>query len=349
MTDALWVAALEDQARERLPAPVFEYVVQGARDGDTAARAVEAWRRYRLQPHVLRDVTTVDVSVSVLGRRLALPVGVAPTTLQRAVHPDGELAVARAAAEAGGLMVVSSNAGTPFAAIGETGVRWWVQSYLPADRSLAEPLLARAVAAGADAVVLTVDTPVVGTKYPTGDGPVIWDVVDPGLLRVNFDAGYDRAPGSEKALDLGVHDLEWLRRTTGLPVVVKGVLRPDDALVAVEAGAAAVWVSNHGGRQLDRTSSTAAVLPDVVAAVADRVEVYVDGGLRSGLDVVTAFALGARCTFLGRPPLYALTDGHAGVARLLGEISDQVSDALRLAGARSTRELRGLATHEKPL
>lgn len=349
MNDALWVAALEDQARERLPAPVFEYVVQGARDGDTTARAVEAWRRYRLHPHVLRDVTSVDASVSVLGRPTPLPVGVAPTTFQRAVHPHGELAMARAVAACDGLMVVSSNAGTPFAAIGDTGARWWVQSYLPSDRTLAEPLLARAVAAGAEAIVLTVDTPVVGTKYPTGDGPVIWDVVDPGLLRVNFDPGYDDAPGSEKALDLGVHDLEWLTRTTGLQVVVKGVLRPDDAVVAVDAGAAAVWVSNHGGRQLDRASSTAAVLPGVVAAVDGRADVYVDGGLRSGLDVLTALALGATCTFVGRPALYALTDGQAGVTRLLEELGAQVREGLRLAGARTTRGLLGLATYEKPL
>ncbi|MDO9454867.1 alpha-hydroxy acid oxidase [Nocardioides sp.] len=343
MSDARWLAGLEEQARARLPAPVFEYVVQGARDSTTADAAAASWRRWVLHPRVLRDVTTVDVSTDVLGRRTAVPFGVAPSTLQRAIHPDGELAVARAVAAADGLLVVSSNAGTPFRQIGETGVRWWVQSYLPADRTLAEPLLHRAVEAGADAVVLTVDTPVVGTKYARNpEGTVIWDVVDPALLRVNFDPGYDDAPGSEKALDLGPHDLDWLTTTTGLPVVVKGVLRGDDAARAVDAGAAAVWVSNHGGRQLDRAVSTAAALPGVVAAVAGRVQVYVDGGVRSGLDVATALALGADTTFLGRLPLYALVEGEPGVRRMLAELHAQTLETLRLCGATRVDDTRGL-------
>ncbi|WP_211357260.1 alpha-hydroxy acid oxidase [Nocardioides rubriscoriae] len=348
MSDARWLAGLEEQARRRLSPPVFDYVAMGARDGVTAAAAASSWRSWSLHPRVMRDVTTVDISTEVLGRRTAVPFGVAPTTLQRAVHPDGELAVARAVAAADGLMVVSSNAGTRFAELAATGVRWWVQCYLPADRRLAEPLLHRAVAAGADAVVLTVDTPVVGTKYPRDDGPVVWDVVDPEILRVNFDPGYDDAPGSAKALDLGAHDIEWLRSTTGLPVVVKGVLRPDDAVLAVDAGAAAVWVSNHGGRQLDRAVSTATVLADVVAAVAGRAQVYVDGGLSTGLDVVTALALGAAHTFVGRLLLFALVEGEPGVTRMLTELRAQTLDALRLCGARDVAETHGLVATTAP-
>ncbi|WP_134768582.1 alpha-hydroxy acid oxidase [Nocardioides sp. 1609] len=343
MTDARWVAGLEEQARARLSPPLFEYVAQGARDGRTAARAVSAWRDVVLHPHVLCDVTEVDTSVELLGRRHRTPVGVAPSTLQRAVHPDGELAMARAVAASDGVLVVSSNAGTPFAEIGATGVAWWVQCYLPADRSLAVPLLRRAVDAGASAVVLTADTPVVGTKYPGSPGAdVIWDVVDPALLRVNFDPGYDTAPGSDKARDLGARDVDRLATLTGLPVVVKGVLRPDDAARVVDAGAAAVWVSNHGGRQLDRTPTTAAVLPAVRAAVADRAQVYVDGGVRDGLDVVTALALGADAVFLGRLPLYALVDGEPGVRRMLAELEAQTTESMRLAGARRVRDTRDL-------
>ncbi len=344
--DARWLAGLEDHARARLPGPVFDYLVQGARDGDTAARAAHAWRDVVLHPHVLRDVSGVDPSVVLLGRRQRLPLGVAPSTLQRAVHPDGELAMARAVAAAGGVLVVSSNAGTPFSEIGATGVRWWVQCYLPAERALGEPLLRRAVDGGAEAVVLTVDTPVVGTKYPADPrASRVWDVVDPALLRVNFDPGYEQAPGSEKATDLGPRDLDHLHRITGLPVVVKGVLRPDDAVRAVEAGAVGVWVSNHGGRQLDRAATTAAVLHDVATAVGGQAEVYVDGGVRTGLDVLCAFALGADAVFLGRLPLYALVEGGPGVNRMLIEVELQIVDAMRLAGAATVADTRDLAGH----
>jgi 4-hydroxymandelate oxidase len=240
-------------------------------------------------------------------------------------------------------MVVSSNAGTTFADIGATGVRWWLQAYLPADRSLAAGLLERAVAAGAEAVVLTADTPVVGTKYAAGD-QVVWDLVDPAWLRVNFDAGYDdRAAGAAKATDLTAADLQQVREVTGLPVVVKGVLRADDARTCVEAGAAAVWVSTHGGRQLDRALPTADALPAVAAAVGDRAQVYVDGGIRSGLDVLAGLALGADAVFLGRLPLLALVDGASGVGRLHAVLREEVVEAMRLAGCPTVADTRGVA------
>ncbi len=341
--EARWLAALEERARESLPPAVLEYLLQGARDSVTTGEAVDAWRSVRFRPRVLHDVTHVDPGVTLLGHRAELPFGVAPTTLQGAVHPEGELAMARATADAGGVLVVSSNAGTSFADIGGTGVHWWLQAYLPADRTLAGPVLDRAVEAGARAVVLTVDTPVVGTKYASPDVPVVWETVDADLLRVNFDGGYDEQPGAEKALDLGPHDLGWLADRTGLPVVVKGVLRAEDADRSVQAGAAAVWVSNHGGRQLDRAASTASCLPEIVAAVGERAQVYVDGGIRTGLDVLAALALGADAVFLGRLPLLALVEGSAGVASLHRELLAQTVDALRLAGCRTPADTRGLA------
>jgi 4-hydroxymandelate oxidase len=336
-----WLAGLEASARETLPAPVFEYLAQGARDSVSALEAPWGWSERRFVPYTLRDVTDLDLSVPLLGTAARVPWGIAPTTQQRAVHPDGEVAMAQATAAAGSVMVVSSNAGTTFADIAATGVRWWLQAYLPADRTLAEPLLARAVEAGAEAVVLTVDTPVVATKYAAGD-QVVWDVVDPELLRVNFDAGYEEAPGSEKALDLGPHDLVWLAEQTGLPVVVKGVLRPEDARRCVQAGAAAVWVSNHGGRQLDRAASTSVCLPGVVEAVDGAVPVFVDGGLRSGLDVLAALALGADAVFLGRLPLFALVEGVEGVARMHADLREETEEAFRLAGCRRVADARGL-------
>lgn len=336
-----WLAGLEERAREALPGPVFEYVAQGARESVAAAEAAAAWRAVRFKPRTLTGVTAVDTSVSFLGTPSRLPWGVAPTTLQRAVHPKGELAMARACSGADALLVVSSNCGTRFADIGATGVRWWLQVYLPSDRSLAEPMLDRAVAAGVEAVVLTVDTPVVATKYAVGEP--VWDVVDPGLVRVNFDDGYDEMAGAEKATDLGPHDLGWLAERSGLPVLVKGVLRADDARRCVDAGARAVWVSNHGGRQLDRAASTASCLPEVVAAVGGEVEVYADGGIRSGLDILAALALGAHAVFLGRLPVWALVDGEAGVARLHADLLEETVEALRLAGCATLADARGIA------
>jgi 4-hydroxymandelate oxidase len=292
---------------------------------------------------VLRDVSDVDLTTRILGHDYQVPWGVAPTTLQRSVHPDGELAMARACAAAGSLMVVSSNAGTRFEEIGATGVGWWLQAYLPRDRTLALPLLQGAVAAGARAVVLTVDTPVVGTKI-TATGRSVFDLVPGRQLRVNFDEGYDDQDGADKATDLGPADLGWLRDRTGLPVVVKGVLRGDDAAMCVEAGAAAVWVSNHGGRQLDRAVSTARALPEVRAAVGETVEVYVDGGLRSGVDHLTALALGADAVFAGRSPLLALAQGEPGVRRWHAELEVVLTEALRLVGASTPRDTHGLVS-----
>jgi len=341
-----WLDGLQHDAELALPAPVFRYFRQGAREGLTSAEARAAWRHHRFAPHTLRDVTEVDTATLLLGRGLSAPVGIAPTTLQRAAHPDGELAVARATAEAGSLMVVSSNAGTTFSDIAATGVRWWLQAYLPSDRSLATDLLSSAVAAGAEAVVLTVDTPVVGTKYD-GVGATVWDDLETDVLRVNFPAGYDDQPGSHKATNLSAGDIAWLHEQTGLPVVVKGVLRPDDARSCAQAGAAAIWVSNHGGRQLDRTLPTAEALPAVVSALEGQTEVYVDGGISNGLDVLTALALGADCAFVGRLALWALVQGHDGVLRMHLELRAELEEAMRLAGVAHTADTRQILAPER--
>lgn len=343
-----WLDGLEQRARDIVPEHILEYVLQGAGHSVSATEARAAWSGIRFAPHVLRDVSEVDPSVTLLGQRHDLPWGVAPTTLQRSVHPEGESAMAAACAEAGALMVVSSNAGTRFADIARTGVRWWVQAYLPRDRRLAGTMLERAVSAGAGAVVLTVDTPVVARKV-TSSGRSVFAHVPDDQLRANFDPGYDALPGAAKATDLSPSDLRALRELTGLPVVVKGVLRPDDARRCVEAGAAGVWVSNHGGRQLDRTVPTAEALVGVVAAVAGAAEVYVDGGLSSGLDVLAALGLGADACFLGRLPLLALAGGTEGVRRMHRELREELVESLRLAGCATLRDTRSVVVRHPPI
>lgn len=335
---ATWLSALEAEARRVLPAHIFEYYRQGSRSSVSAAEAIGAWERHRLVPRVLRDVREIDLTSRFLGTPAAVPVGIAPTTLQRAADPDGEVAMARACAASGVPMVVSSNAAAPFAAIAGTGTHWWVQAYLTEDRHRCEPMLAAAVEAGAAAVVLTVDTPVVATKYDGGAASAL-DQVPPEWLRTNLGPAAD-AP---KARDLGPEDIGWLAELTGLPVVVKGVLHPEDARVAVAAGAAAVWVSNHGGRQLDRAAATADCLGPVARAVGTDAEVYVDGGVRDGLAVLTALALGADGVFVGRTPLFALAvDGTRGVQRFVADLGDELVEACRLAGCARIGEIRDL-------
>ncbi|WP_397218807.1 alpha-hydroxy acid oxidase [Nocardioides terrisoli] len=313
----------------------------GAREGVTASEAHAAWASYRLWPRMLRDVSAVATSTTLLGTTYGIPLGVAPTSLQRCADPEGERAMARATRTAGAPHVVSSNAGFPFAAIAAVGGPWWLQAYLTTDRAACLPMLEAAVAAGAEAVVLTVDTPFPGTKYGVADAD--WVGVDLSWHRCNYPSGTAAGQRGDWARDVGPEDLAWLAEQTGVPVVVKGILRPDDADTCVQAGAAAVWVSNHGGRQLDRSVATAHVLPTVVEAVDGRAEVYVDGGVGSGIDLVTALALGADAAFVGRLPWLALAaGGESEVRAVLGRLTEELVETMRLAGSADPASCRGL-------
>lgn len=344
-----YIDEVEQRAVRELPAHIAGYLSAGAGDGVAAGEASARWDAYRLRPRVLVDVTRVDTACSVLGQPVTSPLAIAPTTLQRAVHPEGEVAMARAAKAAGSLLVVSSNAGSSFADIGQAAGLWWVQAYVTSNRAATAEVIGKAVDAGAQAIVLTADTPVVGSK-PLG-GPLGlrgassgWADIDPAWVRGNFPTPgpvvASEAGGLEKAKDLGPQDVAWLAGTFDVPVVVKGVLRADDARRCVEAGASAVWVSNHGGRQLDHAVATVDALAEVAQEVAPEVEVYVDGGVRRGEHALLALALGARAVFLGRPPVYALAaDGEGGVTTLLATLQEELLEALRLAGAGSIGEL----------
>lgn len=336
MSPRRWLADLPRAAEAVLPAPVWRHLEAGARDEVTLGEAQSAWAGYRLAPRVLRAAHP-DLRVVLLGEEYDVPIGIAPTAMQRAVHDDGELATVAGAGQARAPVVVPILAGHRFEEVGERADRWWLQVYLPGDRDLAVPVIERAIASGASALVLTVDTPVVGTKYGVADQA--WEDLDVSWHACNW-FGTDPHPW---ARDLTPADLHWLRERFALPVVAKGVLRVDDAVRCVDAGASAIWISNHGARQLDRSVNTASALARVAPAVGVRTEVYVDGGLRSGLDVVTALALGARAAFVGRPAQYALAvGGESGVARLLGELAAETFEAMLLAGCpdnRSTRDL----------
>ena len=336
-----WLDGVEDAALRAMPPPVSVYVRSGSYGEESVREAEQAWRSVRFRTRVLRGGGVPDLTTTLLGTQVSSPLAVAPTAMQRAVHPGGEAAMAAGVAAAGTLQVVSSNAGTLFADLGSGP--WWLQAYLPTDREAMAPVLEAAVEAGASAVVLTSDTPFPGPKYAADAQD--WTGVDLDWWRLNFaDPKPDRW-----ARDLTPADVTWLRERAGVPVVVKGVLRGDDALRCLHAGADAVYVSNHGGRQLDRAVPTAHALREVVAAVGDRADVYVDGGIRSGLDALAALALGARGVFVGRPALYGLAvDGARGVTRVLRDLETELREALELAGCATLDEACDLLVAPPP-
>jgi 4-hydroxymandelate oxidase len=339
------VDELEEIANRCLLPEVSEYFRQGAFAGLTTSTAPAAWDRVRFRPRVLRDVSSVSTTTRVLGHEVTTPILVAPTALQRGAHPEGEVATARAVAATGSLMVVSSNSGSAFEDIAATGAQWWLQVYIWRDRGLTTAMLQRARAAGATALVLTADTPVVG--YKRNGGRPATEVVPPEHQRVNLDDDGLPASALDHADNLTPDDIGWLRDVTGLPVIVKGVLREDDAQMVVEAGAAGVWVSSHGGRQLDQSIATADALPGIAEALSgSAAEVYVDGGIRRAEHVLAALSLGARAAFLGRPVLWALAaggdvrqGGSAGVADLLTSLTGDLVHVMTIAGARHVGEL----------
>lgn len=334
------VADLRERARAVIDPVAFDYFASGADDEVTLAENEAAWQQLRLLPKVLRDVSMVDPSVTVLGERIAAPVIVAPTAYHRLAHHEGEAATARGTAEAGTIMCVSTLATVSLedvAAAAPGGPRWF-QLYIRRDRAFTEHLVGRAAAAGYSALVLTVDLPVAGRRWRDEQNNF---TLPEGLIMANFDAPAPTVAGSGIAAyaaaefdrSMTFDDVTWLRDVSGLPVIVKGVLRTDDAVAAVDAGAAAVIVSNHGARQLDTTVATAHALPPIIQGVDGRAEVYVDGGIRRGTDVLKAIALGARAVLIGRPVVWALATGGAdGVRDLLRELTDEFVRALILSG-----------------
>jgi 4-hydroxymandelate oxidase len=340
--DPLDLNALEGAARERLDRGVYDYVAGGADDEHSVADAQAAWARLRLRPRVLRDVSEVSMATTVLGHRLPVPLLVAPMAYHRMAHPEGEAASAAGAAAAGAGYILSTQATMAVEEVAEVvpdGLRWF-QVYVVRDRGWTADLVARAAAAGYRALVLTVDVPVLGNRLrdlhndfrlPTGLKPA--NAPPAGAARQRELAVDPLAQVGQFDPGLTPEVIGWLADRSGLPVLVKGVLRGDDALACLDAGAAGVVVSNHGGRQLDTVVATADALAEVAAAVGDRGEVYVDGGIRRGTDVVKALALGARAVLVGRPVLWGLAvGGAAGVERVLSGLAGELRLAMALCG-----------------
>jgi 4-hydroxymandelate oxidase len=327
----------ERLAEQRLDPAAYGYFAGGAGDEVTLRENVEAFGRLALRPRVLADVSGVSTAATVLGQKVSMPILIAPVAFQRLAHPDGEVAAARAAARAGTIYCLSTVATAGPADITE-GVRWF-QLYVFKDRGFTEELVRRAVDAGFSAILLTADTPHLGRRERDHrTGFTIPAELVPSL------AGHDLLTPEQTfasmADDLTWRDVEWLTSLSGLPVLVKGVLTREDALLACESGAAGIAVSNHGGRQLDGVPATIQALPEVVEAVAGRVPVLLDGGIRRGTDVIKALALGAQAVLAGRPFIWGLAvDGEPGVSAVLELLRAELELALALLGCRSPAEV----------
>ncbi len=344
MTARLTLGDVEERALERLDAGWAEYFLGGAGDERTLRENVASFARHRLRPRVLAGIDGVSAATTVLGHELAFPLIVAPVAYLRRAHADGEEGMARAAEAAGAGFCFATFATATPAAVAHAApalVRLY-QIYAFTDRGLTDDLIAEALASGFTALVLTVDLPVMGSRdrerridwvFPEEDVPAVLRARERGI---DADAFGALDPG------LAWEYVEHLRSRFGVPVAVKGVLTAEDAVLAAEHGAAAVVVSNHGGRQLDLAPASLDALPEVVDAVGDRIEVLVDGGIRRGSDILVALGLGARAVLAGRTPLWGLAaggwEGAAEVLRLLGE---EVEIGLHLLGCRTSADVTG--------
>ena len=333
----------EAHAREQMEPYAFAYYCGGAGDEITMRRNLDAWNRFSLRPRVFVDISSVDISSSMLGTPVSMPVGFAPTALHKLAHPDGELASARATGEAGALICLSTLSTYSIEEVAKAGggPRWF-QVYVHKDRELAIELVQRAVASGYSGIVVTADLPAPGYREREfAHGLTVPEDASPAnfpntATEEEFNDYLDHLHDRSLTWD----DLSWMREAAGeVPVLVKGLLTEEDAILANEHGADGIIVSNHGGRQLDRSPAPIDVLEEIVQA-AGECEVFLDGGVRRGIDVVTALALGAKGVFVGRPLLYALAaGGEEGVGRALELLRAEIENAMTLLGVTRVDEI----------
>ncbi|MGY1749229.1 alpha-hydroxy acid oxidase [Modestobacter sp. SYSU DS0511] len=331
-----------EAARERLEPAVFDYYSAGSGQEVTVGEAEAAWGAFRLRPRVLHDVSTVDLGVELLGATVSSPFVVAPMAFHALAHPDGECETFAGAGRAGALGILSTRSSRRIEEVAASApAPWWFQAYGMRDRALTHALVRRAADAGAGAVVLTVDTPYVGRKGRVS-GVRISVPDDHFLINLaqHLLPGTVAREAAEQDPSMTPAVIAELAEVSGLPVLVKGVLRGDEAVRCLDAGAAGVIVSNHGGRQLDRAVPSALALADVVTAVAGRAPVLVDGGIRTGTDALLALALGADAVLVGRPVLWALAAGGAdAVAAALEALAADLRHVLAVAGAARIADL----------
>lgn len=344
------VADIQRLGEAKLDNATRSYIASGADREQTLRENPEAFTRLRFRPRMLVDVSNVNTATRLLGLSVSFPVGFSPSAAHKMADPVGEVGTAQAAQDAGTVMILGAWSSTTLEEVRASApdCLLWQQTYIFANRSLTESLVQRAAAQGFSAIVVTVDSPVGGQvanaeknkfSLPPGVSFANMEASAPGHS-FTFDVNSDDFIGNTHSANVTWKDIKWLCSLSDLPVVVKGVLTPESAWKAYEHGAAAILVSNHGGRQLDGDPATIEVLPDIVAAVGDRMEVYMDGGVRFGSDVVKALCLGARAVFVGRPVFWGLAyKGKEGLDELLNILKDELVRTLKLLGSPDSNDL----------
>lgn len=343
------VFEFEAWGRDKIERAAWDYICGGAEDEVTLRENRAAFERTFLRPRYLVDVTTRDLTTTVLGTRIPFPLLLSPTGYQTLLHPEGEVETARGAGASGVLMILSTVSTQSLEQVASAAAGpLWFQLYLVREAEVNEWLIRRAERNGYKAIVLTVDAYVTGNRERDRRNGFSMDTLPAGNLLERTEDAPAPVRAAERHTDLGWkedlswRDVEWLRSKTKLPVVVKGLLTAEDAVMAADHGAQAVVVSNHGGRQLDGAPATLEVLPEIVEAVGDRLEIYLDGGVRRGADILKAVALGARAVCIGRPYLWGLAaDGARGVAAVIEQFRFEFDVAMALTGKRNVGELDG--------
>ncbi|XP_060517368.1 2-Hydroxyacid oxidase 1 [Cylas formicarius] len=361
MSDLVCVKDFEDRAFKILPRNALDYYRSGAGRQETLENNRTAFSKLKIRPRCLRNVSKRDVSTTVFGEKVSIPVGISPTAMQRMAHPEGECANARAAEAMGTIFTLSTIATSSIEEVAEAapGAIKWFQLYIFNDREVTRQLVRRAENAGYKALVLTVDTPFFGLRLADMRNKF---KLPTHLKLANFEGTVASVANKKSETtgsglnDLGNlfdaslswDDIAWLKTITRLPIVLKGILTAEDAMLAADLGVAAVLVSNHGARQVDGTPASIEALPEIVNAAGHRLEVFLDGGITDGTDIFKALALGAKMVFVGRPALWGLACGGAdGVTKILGILKTEFEYALGISGCSTVADIRSnMVVHE---
>lgn len=337
-------------ARDKLTQTAYDYYRSGSFDEITLSENCEAFKRIFLKYRVLTDVSKRDLSAEVLGQNISMPLIIAPTAFHKMAHPDGEVATAKAAGDAGTIMILSTLSNSDVEdVVKATSGPVWFQLYVYKDREVTKELVERITKAGCKALVLTVDAPMLGTRerdvrnrFNLPEGLSVKNLLplNKDKLPVMDDSGL--AGYIQKYLDpsLSWRDIDWLKSITNLPIIIKGIACKEDAELSVLHGADGIVVSNHGGRQLDTCRATIDVLPEVSDTVNEKIEIMLDGGIRRGTDILKAVALGAKAVLVGRPVLWGLAaDGQKGVSSVLSILKKEFDIAMALCGCDSVKKI----------